>query len=160
MPCQHFFKSGHGWFEIFKGSSTNHQWDLFPFFLSFCVIGIMLFFLNSIRIRSWSLILGWAVVHWAIRLEQFRNEPLLSLRIPSHVLTELIIVPYMNSTYAWSPVVFTGVLLHVFVPSFCILLHLLDAWQLEFAIKKLCYPPAPHLRCVQIWNTLWESNHR
>ena len=102
----------------------------------------------------------WTVIQGTIRLKQFSKKPLLPLRVPPHVLAELIIVPYMKSCYAWSPVVLLWVSLQVLVPSFCIFLRLLNAWQLECAVEKLRQPPAPHLRRVQVWNTLWESNHR
>ncbi|KAL9333115.1 hypothetical protein Peur_073254 [Populus x canadensis] len=40
------------------------------------------------------------IVCWSIRFEQFSKESLLSLRVPSHVFAQLIIIPYMKGADA------------------------------------------------------------
>ena len=41
-------------------------------------------------------------------LEEFSNEPLISLKVPSHVLTKLIVVPYVKCSYVRFRIVLTG----------------------------------------------------
>ena len=67
------------------------------------------------------------VVCWSIRLKQLSKEALLSFGVPSHVIAQLVIVPNVKASYAWSPVVLTSVSLHVLVPFRHILLHFFDA---------------------------------
>ena len=41
-------------------------------------------------------------------LEEFSNEPLISVKVPSHVLTKFIVVPYVKCSYIRFRIVLIG----------------------------------------------------